>query len=80
MDIILYNIIIHTIYPFISGLTFEHFDFVSFVAILNNVVIKIHLLIFVSANIHRLNTFFFFFSHEYVPRVKMLGNTLTPIA
>lgn len=79
MDIILYNIIIHSIYPFISGLTFEHFDFVYFVAILNNVVIKIHLLIFVSANIHRLHTFFFS-SHEYVPRVKMLGNTLTPIA
>ena len=79
MDIILYNIIIHTIYPFISGLTFEHFDSVYFVAILNNVIIKIHLLISVSANIYRLHTFFFF-SHEYVPRVKMLGNTLTPIA
>ena len=78
MDIILYNIIIHTIYPFISGLTFEHFDSVYFVAILNNVIIKIHLPISVSANIYRLHTFFF--SHEYVPRVKMLGNTLTPIA
>ena len=60
MDIILYNIIIHSIYPFISGLTFEHFDFVYFVAILNNVAIKNHLLIFVSANIYRLHIHIFF--------------------